>query len=188
MSHVRRKFFDALPTAPEASQALDLIRELYQVEHEAMESGVVRKPEHLTLRQTKSRPIMDRFKDWLDDQKPKHLPKGAMGEALRYAVNNWKSLTVFLGDEHVPIDNNASERALRVAALGRKNFLFVGHDEAGRNIAALYTLVATCEANDVNPVAYLEDVLIRVQTHPAAQIDELLPTNWKPVNVLARAA
>ena len=188
MSHVRRKFFDALPTAPEASQALDLIRELYQVEHEAMESGVVRKTEHLTLRQTKSRPIMDRFKDWLDDQKPKHLPKGAMGEALRYAINNWKSLTVFLGDEHVPIDNNASERSLRVAALGRKNFLFVGHDEAGRNIAALYTLVATCEANDVNPVAYLEDVLIRIQTHPAAQIDELLPTNWKSINVLARAA
>ena len=76
--------------------------------------------------------------------------------------------------------HNASERALRVAALGRKNFLFVGHDEAGENLALLYSLIATCEANEVNPVAYLADVLLRVQTHPASRIDELLPHNWKP--------
>jgi len=180
MAHVRRKLFDALSKAPEAQQGLEIIRELYLVEHEAMEAGVVRKPEHLALRQTKSRAIMERLRAWLDDQKPKHLPKGEMGEAIRYAINNWASLEVFLGDEHVPIDNNAAERALRVAALGRKNFMFVGNDQAGRNIAALYTLVATCEANSVNPVAYLADVLIRVQSHPAARIDELLPFNWKP--------
>ncbi len=77
--------------------------------------------------------------------------------------------------------NNASERALRVATLGRKNFLFVGTDEAGETLAGLYSLIATCEANEVNPVAYLADVLLRVQTHPAARIDELLPHNWKPV-------
>jgi len=180
MAHVRRKLFDALPTAPEAQQALDMIRELYLVEHEAMEAGVVRKPAHLALRQTKTRPTMERLKSWLVDQKPKHLPKGAMGEAIGYALNTWDSLEVYLGDEHVPIDNNAAERALRVAALGRKNFLFVGNDQAGRNIAALYTLVATCEANGINPIAYLADVLIRVQSHPSSRIDELLPFNWKP--------
>lgn len=70
--------------------------------------------------------------------------------------------------------------ALRVAALGRKNFLFVGHDEAGENLAGLYSLIATCEAHQVNPVDYLADVLLRVQSHPASRVDELLPQNWRP--------
>ena len=92
MAHVRRKLFDALTKAPEAQRALDIIRELYVVEHEAMEADVVRQPAHLTLRQIKSRPIMERLRAWLDDQKPNHLPKGAMGEAISYALNNWASL------------------------------------------------------------------------------------------------
>jgi transposase len=96
------------------------------------------------------------------------------------SLGQWDALTLFLTDQHLPIDNNASERALRVAALGRKNFLFVGSDEAGENLAGLYSLIATCEANGVNPVAYLADVLIRVQTHPASRIDELLPNRWAP--------
>ena len=69
-------------------------------------------------------------------------------------------------------------RGLRVAALGRKNILFVGTDEAGENLAGLYSLIATCEVNGINPVAYLADVLLRVQMHPASRIDELLPHNW----------
>jgi transposase len=100
--------------------------------------------------------------------------------AIRYALGQWNALTLFLTDPHLPIDNNASERALRVSALGRKNFLFVGHDEAGENLAGLYSLTATCETNGVNPVDYLADVLIRVQSHPASRIDELLPHNWTP--------
>ncbi len=76
--------------------------------------------------------------------------------------------------------NNVSERALRVAALGRKNYLFFGSDEAGENMAGLYSLTATCESLGINPVDYLADVLLRVQTHPASRIDELLPQNWKP--------
>jgi transposase len=92
----------------------------------------------------------------------------------------WDALTLFLIDPHLPVDNNASERAVRFAALGRKNFLFVGSDEAGENLAGLYSLIATCEANGVNPVEYLADVLLRVQTHPASRIDELLPHNWTP--------
>lgn len=86
----------------------------------------------------------------------------------------------FLADARIPVDNNASERALRAAALGRKNWLFVGHDESGANVAGLFSLIATCEANGVNPTEYLADVLMRVQTHPASRIDELLPHNWKP--------
>jgi transposase len=76
--------------------------------------------------------------------------------------------------------DGATGQLLRVAALGRKNFLFVGTNEAGENLAGLYSLIATCEANGVNPVDYLADVLIRVQTHPASRIDELLPHNWNP--------
>jgi transposase len=87
---------------------------------------------------------------------------------------------LFLTDPHQPIDNRASERALRVAALRRKNFLFVATDHAGENLTGLYSLIATCEANDVNPVEYLADVLVRVQSHPASRIDELLPHRWIP--------
>jgi transposase len=124
---------------------------------------------------------MDDFKAWLDAERSRHPPRGPMGEAITYALGQWNALTLFLTDPHLPVDNNASERALRVAALGRKNFLFVGHDEAGENLAGLYSLIATCEANEVNPVAYLADVLLRVQTHPAARIDELLPHRWAPL-------
>jgi len=86
----------------------------------------------------------------------------------------------FIEDVSIPLDNNASERALRRVALGRKNFLFVGNDEAGKNLAGLYSLVATCEANDVNPTAYLADVLMRLDEHPASKIEELLPHRWVP--------
>jgi hypothetical protein len=92
-----------------------------------------------------------------------------------HALSNWTPLTRFLDDEQLPPDNNASESALRVVALGRKNYLFVGNEDAGHNVAGLYSLVATCEANGVNPLDYLSDVLLRVQDHPAAQIDDLLP-------------
>ena len=84
-----------------------------------------------------------------------------------------------MDDERLPLDNNRSERVLRTAAVGRKNFLFVGHDEAGRNLAGLYSLVATCLANEINPEAYLADVLTRVQSHPNSRLDELLPVAWK---------
>jgi transposase len=132
------------------------------------------------MRQKQSKAVMDDFKAWLLAEQGRHPPRGSMGEAINYALGNWAALTLFITDPHLPIDNNASERALRVAALGRKNFLFVGTDEAGENLAGLYSLIATCEANGVNPVDYLADVLIRVQMHPASRIDELLPQNWSP--------
>ncbi len=135
---------------------------------------------HRELRQQKSKPAMEAFRGWLDAEQPKHLPKGPMGEAIAYALNQWHTLTPFLDDPRLPPDNNASENALRVAALGRKNFLFVGHDKAGENLAGLYSLVATAEANGRNPAAYLADVLVRLQTHPASRLDELLPHRWKP--------
>ena len=183
LAHARRRFFDALASHPEAQLALDIIRDVYRVEHEAKERGVARTSEHLAMRHARSKPLLDKLHTWLVEKKDSYLPKGGMGSAIRYALDNWTELTRFLDDVHVPPDNNRSEAALRVAALGRKNFLFVGHEDAGDNIAALYTLVATCEAHGVNPFDYLRDVLMRVSTHPASDIDALLPHRWAPAAI-----
>jgi transposase len=181
LAHLRRKFFEAQAAAPEAAKrAMDFILEVYKIERAALDNDLLGTSEHLQMRQTASRAVMGEFKAWLDQEQGRHPPRGPMGQAIGYALGQWDALTLFLTDAHLPIDNNASERALRVAALGRKNFLFVGTDEAGENLAGLYSLIATCEANGVNPVEYLGDVLIRVQTHPASRVDELLPHNWTP--------
>jgi transposase len=178
-AHCRRKFFEALPSAPEAQHAIDILADLYGVEHEALERKIVRQPAHRALREHKSAPVLERFRLWLESQQPQHPPRSPLGKAISYAQNQWTSLQVFLKDENVPLDNNLSEGALRVVALGRKNFLFVGHDEAGDNLAVLYSLVASCTAAGVVPEVYLADVLLRVQTHPQARIDDLLPHKWK---------
>ena len=179
-AHVRRYFFDAMPTAPEAREVLDLIRELYRVEREAQAAGILGSPSHLALRKEKSSPIREKLKTWLLNAQTLHPPKSPLGVAIRYTLNRWDELGHFLDDARIPLDNNPAESALRRVAMGRKNFLFVGNDEAGIKLAGLYSLVATCEANGVNPLAYIEDVLTRVGSHPAVRIDELLPHRWTP--------
>jgi transposase len=180
-AHARRKFFDAQSTAPAvAKHAMDLVLELYKIERAALDADLLGTREHLAMRQMRSRAVIDEFKAWLDAERGRHPPRSPIGAAIGYALGQWDELTLFLTDPHLPIDNNASERALRVSALGRKNFLFVGSDEAGENLAGLYSLVATCEANGVNPVDYLADVLLRAQSHPASRIDDLLPHRWTP--------
>ncbi len=178
-AHVRRRFFDALATAPEAREAMNFILALYRVEANARDADVVRAAAHRELRQLHSTPVLARLRAWLEEQAPRHPPKGPLGQAISYALKQWDALSRFVSDERLPLDNNRSEGALRKAALGRKNFLFVGHEAAGENLAGLYALVATCEVNDVNPEAYLADVLLRVQTHPQSRIGELLPLEWK---------
>jgi transposase len=178
-AHVRRKFFEALSKTPEAQTALDYIVALYRLEHEVLKADVVRTLAHRALRQQRSRPVLEALHAWLIQQQPLHLPKGPMGQAITYALNQWQALCRFVDDERLPLDNNRSESALRKAALGRKNFLFVGHEAAGENLAGLYALVATCEANAINPEEYLADMLLRVQTHPNSRLDELLPHEWK---------
>jgi transposase len=181
-AHVRRKFFDALATAPEAQQMLDLILALYRVEHEVQDGGVLHSDEHLHRRRQLSAPILERIREWLRLHSTLHPPKSPLGQAIGYTRGQWEALGRFLEDALLPLDNNVSENALRVVALGRKNFLFLGSDEAGANTAGLYSLIATCQTNGVNPEAYLADVLLRVQTHPAADIDALLPHRWRPLD------
>ena len=181
LAHVRRGFFDSLKTAPvEARKALDLILEVYRVEHQAKALGIVRTAQHLELRKAKSKAVMNQFHEWLITEQPNHLPKGPMGEAIRYALNQWTPITRFLENASIPVDNNRAEGALRVVALGRKNFLFVGDEDCGENLAGLYSLVATCEANSIDPIAYLADVLMRLDDHPLSAIDDLLPHKWRP--------
>ena len=178
-AHVRRRFFEALTTAPEARQAMDLILELYRVEAQARDADVVRTAAHRELRRLQSAPVLEQLHAWMEAQAPRHPPKGPLGQAIAYALRQWEALSRFVSDERLPLDNNRAEGALRKAALGRKNFLFVGHEAAGENLACLYALVATCEVNHVNPEEYLADVLLRVQTHPHSRIGDLLPHEWK---------
>jgi transposase len=132
----------------------------------------------LEIRRQRAGPARDRLREWLETQKPLHPPKSPIFSAIRYGLNHWTELGRFLDDSRIPLDNNASEAALRRVALGRKNFLFVGDVDAGTNIAGLYTLIATCEARHINPFEYLTDVIARVQDHPADRLDELLPGPW----------
>ena len=179
LAHARRKIFDAREFA-ESAEALDLIGDIYVVEREAKDEGRVGTAAHADMRRARSRPPYARLLVWARRQKRQHGPKSLLGRASRYILNNWRELGVFLRDPRIPPDNNRSEAALRRVALGRKIFLFVGHLEAGENLAGLYSLVASCELNGINPVSYLADVLLRVDRHPAAKIDELLPDAWAP--------
>jgi transposase len=181
-AHVRRRFFEAQKTTPEAREMLELILDLYRVEKHAKESGILGTQQHLELRRSASAAAVERIADWLKQQKPRHPPKGPLGQAIQYTFGQWQALQRFLEDPRVPLDNNWSERALRPAALGRKNYLFFGGNGPGENIARLYSLVQSCEVNGVDPQAYLADVLVRVKHHPQARIDELLPHRWRAPN------
>ena len=179
-AHARRKFCEAKPKTPGAQEAIDLYNELFVIEFDAMQQGIVGTKAHLELRQHKSAPLVDKLYEWLQTEKPRHLPKGKMGEAIKYAINNRVALTRFLTDPKIPISNNRSERDLRIIALGRKNYQSVGNASAGQKIAALYTVTACCKLAGVDPVPYLTDVLQRLEASPTTPIETLLPHRWKP--------
>ena len=179
-SHLRRLFFEALSELSENRTVLEWIVELYRIEYKAAELDILGTIDHLALRQIYAVPIMDKIDDWITEKKNLMPPQGATGKAITYALNQWESLCVYLTDPCIRLDNNFSENALRILATGRKNFLFVGHEEAGQNLAILQTITSTCRLHKVDAYEYIKDVLIRIQTHPASKIDELLPQNWSP--------
>lgn len=179
--HSRRKFFEAKSTAPEeATHAIDEIRKLFRVEHEAKLRQIVGSSEHLALRHEKSTPVLGELYDWLEDAKKTVLPKSPIATAINYTINQKARLELFLRDARIPIHNNSSESRLRVIALARKNYLFFGHPRAGRSFASLYSLVGSCIANGVEPTAYLTDVLMRVRDAESDEhMDALLPDRWR---------
>ena len=185
LAHARRKIYEQREH-PETKEALDLIREIYVVEREAKQAGIVGTPQHLALRRERSRPLFARLLCWGRRHRGSFEPRSAMGRAIRYLLNHHRALGCFLRFATIPPDNNIAEASLRRIALGRSNFLFVGHEDAGHNLAGLYTLVASCEKNGVNAITYLTDVLTRIQTHPASRIQDLLPHRWKPPDGLPR--
>jgi transposase len=183
-AHARRYFWEATATdAPRALIALGFIQQLYRVETEArpLDADARR-----ARRQAKARPVLERFRPWLDEQVGVVLPKSPIGEAVTYTRAQWTALTRYLEDGALAIDNNAAERALRRVVTGRKNWLFCGSDVGGTRAAILYSVVATCKAHGIDPWAYLRDVLVRIPTHPNRRRAELLPRNWKALQAAAQ--
>ena len=107
------------------------------------------------------------------------LPKSPLADAIGYALRQWEALCRYTEDGSLEIDNNGAENALRPLCLGRKNWLFIGSEAAAHRTMVLLTLVQTCKAHQVDPFAYLRDVIDRVSTHPMSRIDELTPRRWK---------
>ena len=178
--HARRKFYVAMGNVPDAREALDMILDLYLVERDAAVAGILGTDEHGAMRRERSKPIVDAFDQWVDAHDGEHAPKSAMGKAITYATKQRKRLRRFLRDPKIPLDNNYAERALRIIALGRKNFLFAGSPEHAQNLAVLQSIVSTCQLHGVNPYEYIKDVLIRLRGRPPDQVDDLLPWNWTP--------
>ena len=178
-AHTRRKFYEVHEAtgSPIAAEALRRIAELYAVEREIRgQSTDVRK----TVRGLRSRPHTEAMKPWLEGQLARLPPRSTLAEAIRYALARWDALCRFLEDGRVELDTNTVERAIRPITLGRKNHLFAGSDGGADRWAIVTSLITTAKLNDVEPYAYLKDVLERLtNSHPMARIDELLPWNWK---------
>ncbi len=180
LAHARRHFFNA-GDVPEAKEALSLVAGMYRVEHEAERRGIIGTTAHLTLRRELARPLYVRLLLLARETRRAHAPKTLLGRAARYTWRNQMALGRFLKDARIPLDNNRAENAMRLVALGRKNFLFVHSEEAGKELALLYSLVVSCTRVGVNPVEYLADVLGRVGgITDADEIAALLPHRWKP--------
>jgi transposase len=177
-AHVARKFRDAEQESPGTAKLLgDDVRRLYDVEREADEAKLEREG-RVALRRQKSRPILATIFSRIRRLRSQFPDAGVMAKAMDYVRNQRKALRQFLREGLAPIDNNACERAIRPVAIGRKNWLFAGSMRGGRAAAVIYTLVESCKLAGVDVLAYFADVLVRVATHPANRIDELLPANW----------
>ena len=174
-----------LSKAPIAVEAVKRIDVLFAIEREI--NGLMPQ-ERLRVRQERSRPLIIELQTWLRAQRARLSKNSDTTKAINYSLNRWDAFTRFLDDGRLCLSNNAAERELRAVALGRKNWTFAGSDEGGRRAAAIYTLIATAKLNDVDPQAWLADVLARLPDHPAKRIHELLPWNWHPQHVAAEAA
>ena len=180
MAHARRKFFDAKDHYPElAGWMLKKISELYDIERDARDKALSADA-RFVLRDQYARPILDSIKAWLDEQVMNVSSKTDIGAAIGYMLNQWPRLINYLLDGRLEIDNNLIENAVRPVALGRKNWLFAGSHDAARQSALIYSLVGTAKMHGIEPWAYLKDVLTRIHDHPAKDIKQLLPHNWKP--------
>ena len=176
-AHARRKFYDAQDSDRErAAQMLAPVAELYAVEREAKGAD---EAVRFALRQERSVPVLAHIKAWLDTEGRVVLPRSPRATAITYAQSQWQALTTYATQGFLAIDNNASERALKRVAIGRKNWLFAGNNAAAENHARLRSLIASCERHGVDPQRYLTGMLALIGTTPAEELGQFLPDVWK---------
>jgi transposase len=175
-AHARRGFYDLhqANNSPIAAEALDRIGALYLIEAEIRG----RPPDQrAAIRQARAGPLLESLREWLRHTLTRVSKKSELAKAISYVLTRWTALTRYRDDGRIEIDNNAAERALRVVALGRKNYLFCGSDAGGERAAAIYSLIGTAKLNGLDPEAYLRHVIERIGDHPINRVEELLPWN-----------
>ena len=181
-AHARRKFNEAQPEAPKATRIiLKLIARMYRLERQWDEGGL-KEP---TVRSKLRTKCFDRTLRWIRaiavSQRAKARPQSRLGKACDYLLGHWEPLTAHLSHGQTRLDNNLVENAIRPSAIGKKNWLFIGHPDAGQRSAIIYSIVVSCQRHGKDPHAYLRDVLTRL---PALtnryDLDALTPVNWAP--------
>jgi transposase len=177
-AHGRRKFFVLadLKQAPLASEAVRRIDAIFAIEREINGTAV---EQRLIIRKARVQPLVAELEAWMRSERARLSRHADAAKAIDYMLKRWPAFTRFLEDGRICLTNNAAERALRGIAIGRKAWLFAGSDRGGERAAAMFTLIETAKLNDVDPQAWLADVLGRINDHPAKRIVELLPWNWR---------
>jgi transposase len=173
------------PISPLALEAVRRIDALFEIERAINGKSV---EERRAVREQLSRPLVEDLEVWMRAERSKLSRGNDLAKAMDYMLKRWPAFTRFLDDGRVCLSNNAAERALRGIALGRKSWLFAGSDRGGQRAAAMYSMIVTAKMNDIDPQAWLADVLARIAEHPASKLDDLLPWNWRPANAISRAA
>ena len=178
-AHAIRKFRDAVKDAPkEASEMMSLIAMLFRIEEQATAQGLDFE-QRRELRQRESKAALEQIDAQAKELSGRFSEQEKLSEALKYLKNQWPTLVVFLDDGRVPIHNNACENAIRPLAVGRRNWLFAGSERGGAAAATIYSVIESCKMARVDPYLYLKDVLVRVATHNANRVGELIPARWK---------
>lgn len=176
-----RKFVEALDERPEpAGQIVTELRKLYLIERRARDEGLL-PDQRLEVRQEVSAPILAALKPRLEALRPGCLPQSPLGKAIQYALAELDVLQRFLQDGRLEIDNNLTENAIRPSAVGKKNWLFIGHPEAGWRSAVIYSVIVSCPRRGMDPWTYLCDVLRRLPGTKQSELPSLLPRCWKPL-------
>jgi transposase len=179
-AHVRRKFHDALEQTPRTTGwLLRQIQHLYRVEAQLREHRAG-PPLREAVRSHQSQPIVERLHKALVRLKAsgRYLPQSLLGQAIDYTLGQWPTLTIFLNDGRVEIDNNLVENAIRPTAIGKKNWLFIGDAQAGERSAIIFTVIESCRRRGIDPYTYLRDVLTRLPHMTNRQIPEVTPQAW----------
>jgi transposase len=170
-----RRGKSATPISPIALEAVKRIDALFDIEREVNGGSV---EERLAARRLRSTPVVAALEEWMRAERAKLSRHSAVAKAIDYMLTRWPAFTRFLEDGRICLTNNAAERALRGLALGRKSWLFASAERGAERAAIIYTLIQTTKLNEIDPQAWLTDVLSRIAETPQNRLSELLPWNW----------